>query len=172
MTTNLLIGNGISFVAAFFTAKSSWAKDTWHIYIYQVVQCLLLAIASIFFNSYAGIVTLLVCALRNYLAAKDKLDKKMTIICLILVVVPGLLINNRGYIGLIVIAANAIYTIGMFLTKAEWAIKCNIILDLTMWIIYEALIIDIPSIIADGIGLVVAIAALLRIRVNKQEQQK
>lgn len=162
MTVNLWIGNGISLVAAYFTARSSWAKDTWHIYYYQILQCLLLAVASIFFNSYTGIVSLLVCALRNYLAAKEKLNKTMMLLCLVLILIPGILVNNRGSVGYIIIAANAIYTIGMYLAKQELFIKCNIILNLTLWIIYEILIIDIPSIIADSIGLVTAIASLFR----------
>lgn len=162
--TNLIIGNCISVVAAIFTARSSWAKDKWHIYFFQVIQCLLLAVASVFFNSYAGIVSLLVCALRNYLAATDRLNKYATLFCFAMILVPGILINNRGYIGYIVIAANAIYTIGMYLAKKELAIKCNIILNLSLWIVYESLIIDIPSIIADGIGLIVAVASLFRKR--------
>lgn len=162
MSANLIIGNCISLAAAYFTARSSWAKDTLHIYIYQVVQCLMLAVASVFFNSYAGIVSLLACALRNYFAAIGKLDKKLTFLCLLLVLIPGLLVNNRGGIGLLVIAANVIYTLGMYLTKTEFAIKCNIILNLTLWILYELMIVDIPSIIADGIGLVTAVISILR----------
>ena len=164
---NLIIGNCISAIAAFFTAKSSWAKDRWHIYMYQVLECLFLAIASIFFNSYVGIVSLLACALRNYLAAIGKLDKKMTLLCLILVVVPGIIVNNRGFIGYIVIVANLIYTLGMWLCRREVTIKCNMILNLALWLIYEMMIIDIPSMIADGTGLTVAVLSLIRLRKEK-----
>jgi len=160
----LIIGNCISAVAAIFTARSSWSKDTWNIYINQVIQCLLLAFASVFFNSYAGIVTLLACAFRNYLAAKEKLDAKMTILCFILIVIPGILINNRGYVGFIVIVANAVYTLGMYYARRELTIKINIVVDLALWIIYECIIIDIPSIIADGIGLIVTVASIIRIK--------
>lgn len=159
---DLYIANGISLIAAVFTAKSSWAKDRWHIYIYQVTQCLLLALASVFFRSYAGIVSLLVCALRNYLAAKDKLNGKLTLLCLFLILIPGIIVNNRGYVGLLVIAANSIYTLGMYLCRKEFSIKCNIIVNLTLWVIYEAFILDIPSMVADGIGLGVAAASLFR----------
>lgn len=162
MPVNLLIGNLISFVAAYFTARSSWAKDTWHIYIYQVVQCLLLAVASIFFNSYVGIVSLLACALRNYFAAIGKLSKKRMFFCLVLVLIPGILVNNRVFIGWIMIAANVFYTLGMYVTKSELAIKCNIILNLSLWILYEILIIDIPSIVADSIGLITAVFSIFR----------
>lgn len=167
--SNLIIGNIISAIAAIFTAKSSYDKDRWHIYFDQVLQCLLLAIASIFFNSYAGIVTLLVCAVRNLLLAYDKFDKKYYIASVILLLGLGLYVNNRGVIGYIVIAANIIYTIGCYYTKKELSIKINIAIDMIMWIIYEFLILDIPSLIADSIALFVAVFAIFRCLRKKEK---
>lgn len=161
VTTNWLIGNGISLAAAVFTAKSSWARERRKIYGYQIIQCLLLALASLFFGSYVGIVSLLVCALRNYLAAVNRLDGKMTVLCLALIVIPGLLVNNNGWIGLLLLATNAGYTLGMFFCKGERAIKWNILVNLFLWIVYECWIGDIPSIVADGIGFVTAAASLV-----------
>lgn len=172
MTINLITGNCISFAAALFTAKSSLADDRRHIYLYQVAQCLLLAAASIFFNSYAGIVTLLICALRNYLAAYDKLSRGLTVLCAALMLVLGLMLNNRGITGRIVIAANVIYTIGMHFAVKELSIKLNIILNLTLWIVYEILIVDIPSIIADAIGLGSAVYSLLRRKINNSKSRQ
>lgn len=166
----LLIGNGISLIAAVFTAKSSWARDNRHIYLYQVAQCLLLALASLFFGSYAGIVTLLACALRNYLASMGKLDGRMVLLCLFLVTVPGIAVNNRGAVGLIVITANVLYTLGMYLARGEKTVKCNIMLNLVLWMIYEALIVDIPSFTADGIALFTAAASLLRSKKDRPKE--
>lgn len=160
-STNWLIGNGISLAAAVFTAKSSWARERRKIYGYQIVQCLLLALASVFFGSYAGIVSLLVCALRNYLAAVNQLDGKMTALCLALIVIPGLLVNNNGWIGLLLLATNAGYTLGMFLCTGERAIKWNILVNLFLWIVYECWIGDLPSIVADGIGFMTAAISLV-----------
>lgn len=160
---NLLIANLISFIAAIFTTKSSLAKDTWHIYFYQVLQCIFLSIASVFFNSYAGIITLAVCALRNYLLAVDKFNHKWFIATLLLLLIPGILINNRGYIGYIVIAANLIYTVGTYFCKKELTIKINIAVDLLMWIIYEFLILDIPSLVADSIALFAAFYSICQL---------
>lgn len=168
MSMNLIIANCISLVAAVFTAKSSWARDRWHIYFYQVVQCLLLAVASFFFQSYAGIVSLLACALRNWFAARETLDGKRMLLCLLLVLIPGIALNNRGYVGRIVIGANAIYTVGMYLCKSEFAIKANMILNLSLWIVYEILIVDIPSAVADGVGLVTAAGSIIRGRKQRQ----
>lgn len=169
---NLFIGNAISLSAAYFTARSSWAKDRWHIYIYQVVQCLLLAAASIFFASYAGVVSLLGCALRNYLAALDRLNKKTTLLCLLLVLIPAVVLNNRGYIGWIVIAANVLYTAGMYAAKTELTIKVNMIVNLILWIVYELLIIDIPSVAADGVGLVMVILSLKKEKIKIKKFKK
>lgn len=163
MIPNLLIGNLLSLAAAWCTAKSSLSRDTWHIYIYQCWQCLILSLASVFFNSYAGIVSLLGCALRNYLAATGRLNRVTTLLCLMLVLVPGVILNNRGYIGGIVILANVVYTFGMYLTHRELTIKCNIILNLALWMLYEALILDIPSLIADAIGLGAAAVSVWRL---------
>jgi|GEM_PF-3069615 len=164
---NLIIGNILTLIAAIYTARSSWAKDVWHIYFYQVVQCLLIAVASIFFNSYAGIITLLVCAFRNYLLAINRFDKKWMIISIILMLIPGIYFNNRGYIGFIVIGANLIYTIGTYLAKKELTIKINIAIDLVMWLIYEVLIYDLSSFVADFIALIVTIISIWKIYNNR-----
>lgn len=168
-SVNWLIGNGISLAAAVFTAKSSWARERRKIYGYQIVQCLLLALASVFFGSYAGIVSLLVCALRNYLAAVNQLNGRMTALCLVLIVVPGLIVNNNGWIGLLLLATNAAYTLGMYLCRREQTIKWNIIINLFLWIVYECWIGDIPSILADGAGLVTALLSLGHVRKEKYD---
>lgn len=168
--TNLIIGNCVSAVAAVFTAMSSWSKDKQRIYFYQVCQCLLLALGSVFFASYAGIVTLLVCAWRNYLASKDMLTKKRIILCLAVIVIFGLAVNNRGFIGLLVIATNVIYSLGVYFAKSETAIKYNMILNLSLWILYEIFIIDVPSAIADAVGLITAVLSLFRHPTIKKER--
>ena len=160
--TNLIIGNIISLIAAVFTAKSAWDKDRWNIYIDQVIQCGLLAIASVFFNSYAGIVTLAICAIRNLLLAYDKFGKKSLAASIILLLLLGLCLNNRGYVGIIVIMANLIYTLGCYLAKRELTMKINIAIDMLMWIAYEALIIDIPSLVADSVTFVLALIAVYK----------
>lgn len=159
---NLIIGNCISLIAAVFTAMSSWSKDRQRIYFYQVCQCMLLALGSVFFASYAGIVTLLVCAWRNYLASRGKLTRTWTAICLVIIVVFGLAVNNRGAIGYLVVATNVIYSLGCYLARSEIAIKGNIILNLTLWILYEVFILDIPSAVADAAALITAVVSLFR----------
>ena len=58
MTTNLIIGNSISFVAALFMAASCCVNDRHRVFLLQAVECALLCVASIFFGSWSGITTL------------------------------------------------------------------------------------------------------------------
>lgn len=162
MTTTLIIANAISFISALFTFAASWSKNERRIYWYQVGQCFVLTLAYLFFGSYAGIATLLLCTLRNVLLAVGKYNKAWCIGLAASTVICGAIVNNNGAIGWIIIAANTLYTVGAFFAKNEMLIKINIIVDLGLWMVYEVFMKDIPSLIADGIGIVVAIAAIIR----------
>ena len=54
--SQILIGNIISFVSAMFMAASCLADTKYKIFFYQVLECLVLAVASVFFGSLAGAV--------------------------------------------------------------------------------------------------------------------
>lgn len=167
--TNLIIANIISFFAAICTCLSSWSKKKTNIYYFQVAQCLLLAVANIFFQSYAAIISLLICALRNYLTAKERFTKTLCIILTAAIFILGILCNNKGYIGWIFIAANVIYTLGVYFCRKELSIKLNILLNLILWIIYEVLIIDIPSLIADSVAAVITVIAITGIYIERRK---
>lgn len=170
MTTTLLIANGISFISALFTFAASWSKNERRIYWYQVGQCFVLALAYLFFDSYAGIATLLLCTVRNVLLAVGKYNKYWCVILAAGMVISGALVNNNGAIGWIIIFANTFYTVGAFFAKNELLIKINIIVDLVLWMVYEVFMKDIPSFIADGIGVAIAIVAIIRyLKMKKKE---
>lgn len=169
--SNLVIANCISAVSAMFTCLSCYSKDRARIYYYQVGQCVALAIANIFFNSYAGIITLIICAVRNFLLGKDIYNKYICVSLAAGMLIFGAILNNNGGIGWIVIAANVIYTLGAYFAKNELTIKLNIILDLVLWMIYEMFIIDIPSFIADSIAVVIALISVFRYIASKKKNK-
>ena len=53
----LIIGNGISFVAAIFMVASCVVKRKRTIFLCQFLECALLAVASVFFGALAGAMT-------------------------------------------------------------------------------------------------------------------
>lgn len=164
----MIIANLISFLAAICTCLSCWSRKDSTIYGFQVGQCFILAIASFFFGSYAGIATLLVCTLRNLFLAWGNRNKVLHVILAVVMFVVGVIFNNVGYVGWIIIFANVYYTIAAALVENEMFIKLVIISDLVMWMVYEVLITDIPSFIADGISVVVAIIAIIRYLTEKK----
>lgn len=162
MDNRLFIANCISLGSSLFTIASCWSKNEKRIYLYQVGQCFILAIAYIFFDSYAGIVTLGLCSLRNLLLAYNKVNVKTGFALAAGMLVFGALLNNNGAVGWIVIVANVGYTIVALFAKNELLIKINIIIDLSLWVIFEVIMRDVPSLVADVIGIGVAIVAICR----------
>lgn len=159
----IIIGNMISFVAACFTISSSYAKTNYQTYIQQSIQCFLLAIASIFFHSYSGLATLLLCSIRNYIVAIDKFNKTLCILFLISLGLIGILVNNLGVVGLIPVFATLIYTIGSLILNDEILVKLHVILNLFLWAVYDFFILDIMSICVDTFSIIVAFVAIYQI---------
>ncbi len=145
MTTNLIIGNSISFVAALFMAASCCVNDRHRVFLLQAVECALLCVASIFFGSWSGITTLALSATRNYLVSKDKFNQNLMVLFLVLVVVFGVWANNRGLIGLIPVVATVEYTICCHYVKEIKAVKCSIFVNTFLWVFYSFAIMDFST---------------------------
>ena len=170
MRNCLLIGNLISFAAACFTLASAWSGDRKRIYLYQAMQCTLLAVANIFFSSASGVTTYAICAVRNVLLAHDRFTARLCMIFVACVGVVGLAVNNRGLVGLIPVFTTALYTVICLYAKRRVAIKANIIANLSLWAVYDILISDYVSFAVDTGSAVVAVFSLLRR--NEETQQR
>ena len=158
----MVTGNLISLIAAFFTVSSSWSKDRKRIFLYQAMQCFLLAIANIFFLSVSGTTTYALCAFRNLFIAYDRFTNKVCIIFLISVTAIGFFANNRGMIGYLPILTTALYTVICFYAKETKPIKLNIIFNLTLWAIYDIAIHDFVSFTVDTVSAGTAVVSLFR----------
>ena len=116
----LIIGNGISFVAAIFMVASCVVKRKRTIFLCQFLECALLAVASVFFGALAGMTTLV---------ANDRYTKPMMTVFLILTIVAGVLANTRGLVGLLPVFATVEYTICCHYIVGEKATKCSIFVN-------------------------------------------
>lgn len=102
------------------------------------------------------------CCIRNFILAKGIYNKSICMLLAAGMLIFGVIFNNMGAVGWIVIVANVFYTLGAYFAQNELLIKINIIIDLVLWMIYEVIIIDIPSLISDAIGTAIAIGAIAR----------
>lgn len=168
MTRGIIIGNVISIVSAIFTAGSAWTVSKQRSYMYQVFQCLTLAVASVFFMSWSGVTTLLLCAARNYLVSKNLFKGKIVIVMLVLLVGLGILVNNRGVVGWIVILNTCIYTIGSCKAMRPLSVKANITFNCAAWALYDFLILDVVSGVMDVGATVLTLASIIRLLRNPE----
>lgn len=165
---DILIGNIISIVSACFTAASSWTISKQKSYMYQVFQCLTLAVASVFFHSWSGVTTLLLCAVRNYLVSRNLFKGKIVWITLVILVGLGILVNNRGIVGWIVILATCVYTIGSCKAMRPLPVKANITFNCAMWAVYDFLILDLVSGIVDVMATALTLISIIRLLRNPE----
>ena len=158
----MLIGNIISLAGACFTLLSAWSRDRKRIYLYQAAQCLLLAVANIFFASISGVTTCALCAVRNCLLAYDRFTAGRCALFVAAVAALGLYTNNRGLTGLLPIIATVLYTVGCYFAKRAKAIKLNMIVNLVLWAAYDLLVGDYVSGAVDSVSAMTALASILR----------
>ncbi|MCQ2558569.1 MAG: YgjV family protein [Oscillospiraceae bacterium] len=170
--SNFVIANILSVVCACFTVAASWVPNKEKTYYCQVAQCLVYAVASFFFGVWSSIITMLFCAARNWLAAKERFTMRLALVFSAVNLVIGLVFNNAGVVGLIPIAATLIYNFGCVLGKKLVTIKANVLVNLLLWALYDVCILDIASLVMDVISSATAVAAIIRIRRMEQEAEK
>ncbi len=163
----LITGNILSFIAAMFMAASSVVKNRSTIFLLQFFECFILAVASFFFKSYAGITTLLLCAVRNLLTARGYFGKKTMLVFFVLTAVFGFLANNRGLIGLLPVMATLQYTCCSYILTGLLSTRISILINTAIWVIYAFLIKDFSTGITDSIGLAVTAFSILRLLYKK-----
>lgn len=161
--TDYRIATILSFITACFTCASSWTKKPDRSYYFQVAQCLVYAAAAWFFGVYACTVMMLINALRNFLVASGRYEKKHCILFSILALVLGMWSNTSGITGLLTVAATIQYSICSYFLKREIPVKINIIINLAIWFCYDILVRDIFSGIMDLIGAALAVITIFRI---------
>lgn len=171
MNSNL-IGNLVSFVAACFTIASAWSGNRKRVYLYQAIQCFLLALANIFFISISGVTTYIICAFRNMLLAYERFTARLCIITVACVGIIGVSVNNRGIIGLLPVITTALYTIICFYAKRRSTIKMNIIVNLALWAVYDILIHDYVSFSVDTASAIVAVISILRNKIASEGENE
>lgn len=162
-TWNIVVGNGISFVAGIFLIVSYYVNDVKKAYKYQFLNAFVLAISSIFFLSWTGVTTLAIASARNAMVYKDKLTLNWTIFFLVISVVLGVLVNSRGFVGLLPVIAIVQITICNYLLKSIRSIKLSFIINSLLYIVYFFAILDFTSAAAEIITVVIGAVSLIKL---------
>lgn len=162
-TWNIIVGNGISFVAGIFLIVSYYVNDVKKAYKYQFLNAFVLTISSIFFLSWTGVTTLAIASARNAMVYKERLTLNWTIFFLIISVVSGVLVNSRGFIGLLPVIAIVQITICNYLLKSIKSIKLSFIINSLLYIVYFFAILDFTSAAAEIITVAIGTISLIKL---------
>lgn len=149
MQTFLILGNVFSLLSAICIAISVLKKNKNDLILWQVIDVIFCILSNIALYTYSAMTTNSIALIRNILAYKNKLTKKITWILFILCIVVGLYANNRGLIGLFPIVASASYTIFMLTTKDEQQMRWALVSNLILWFVHDIYIQAYPSALTD-----------------------
>lgn len=167
---NILIGNGISFVAGIFLVISCCVNDTKKAYKYQFLEAFTLTVSSVFFMSWTGVTTMAIAAVRNAMVYKDKLTLNWTVFFVVLSVVLGFLVNTMGIIGFLPIIAIVQITVCNYYLKSIKTIKISFIVNLLFYIVYFIAIYDFISAIVQIVTAAIGVISLIRLIRNDENK--
>lgn len=152
----IIIGNIISFVAAVLLGLSGITKHPKRVFVYQVLESALLALASFVFGSYAAVVSALVSGARSCFVVFGKYTRGAMLVFSVLGVVIGFVTNTKGTIGLLPVLATLEFTYVSYRYKDSIkGLKWGLILNLALWDVYAFRILDFSS----GIAWIITLAA-------------
>lgn len=160
---NILVGNGISFIAGIFLIISYCVNDPKKAYKHQFLNAFILAISSVLFLSWTGVVTMLIAASRNLMVYYNRLTRNWTIFFLIVTVVLGCYVNTLGLVGLLPVFAIIEITLCNYFLKDIKSIKMGFIINSLIYIIYFFAIYDFASVGMESITALIGLASLIRL---------
>ena len=163
MDLNIVIGNIISLIAGVFIILSMWVNNEKQAYKYQFLNAFILMISSVFFISWTGVTTMAIAAARNLMVFKDKLTINWTIFFIIISAVLGLMVNTRGFIGILPIIAIVQITLCNYYLKSIKPIKISFIVNSAIYIVYFFAILDFSSAIIETLTALIGVVSLIKL---------
>ena len=168
----IIIGNLISLGAACFLAASCISQDNRRVFWYQCLESLLIAAASVFFGSYAAVITMSLSALRNYLVSRGKYTRNVMLTFVIVSTTLGLLFNTRGWLGLMPVAATTEYAVCCYCIRGVLATKWSILINILLWVVYSFLILDFSTAISNSVMFFLDAAVIFRMYAARLHTKK
>lgn len=159
----IIIGNIISFFASVMLFLGCYTTDPKKVYGYQIAENSILCLSSVVFQSWTGMITLLLAILRNVLLAKDKYNKKWMCGISFFTFIAGIFFNSKGIVGWLPIIATLIWSVSNYYYREILGLKLFLLMNTAIWGVYFFLIWDISSGIAQAVTCIVCLQSIYRI---------
>ena len=136
------LGHLLSAVSFAALAASLFARDTRRLFLLQAADSFLGSLANLCFGGLSGATTNGIATARNLLKAHGRFSGAIVWVTLVAQVALGVLVNNRGPLGLLPVAATVEYTLAVALTDVVRHVRLALLVNILMWAAYAILIGD------------------------------
>lgn len=153
----LLIGNILSFVALIILLLAISKKENKELIKLQGFSHVFFALSGLFLKGYSGFVQDSVGAIRNYLIYTNRNSKVSKMLLVLVGMILGILLNNKGFIGILPILGTFQYTLISTNTSNIKIVKCSIIVNSILMVFYSITINNYVNILTDLIVIFITI---------------
>ena len=157
----IFLANIVSFAAGVFSIISVWQKNKSKLLIYQIIEPILTGISDFLLQAYSGCVCNVVAVIRNILC-KFSIDKKIISFYMILFYIGYILFFIKDIISFIPLIASLIYTIIIVMSENVNKIRIGVIINNSLWIIYDLIFQNYFSALRDFVLVLNAILTLVK----------
>lgn len=165
MVSVVLLGNLLSLGAMVTDSLSSKQNSVKRMLLLQCVSQGFYSISSLILKGYSAVVQNIVSLLRNVIAIRGIRSSVLQWTITVLAVVLGLWFNNRGLLGYLPVAANAMYTIVVFgAGNNPTAVRWAFLIDMLMFVVFNFAIMNYVGCLASVITAVVTARAIYESR--------
>lgn len=169
-TARLIIGNIIGLMCTIFCLLSTFCKTKKSMMKMQCIDCTCGIISCLILRGYSGALTQTINLIRNIIIYKEKMNKILQIICLAVIIIVGVIVNNKGALGLLPMIASVEYALIIMKTEDTNTIRLGLAFNNILWIIYD---IVIQSYLNAIMGIFIVSASLFNtIKDSKQKKHK
>lgn len=158
----LIFANALSLVGAVFLWLSCTTKNKGRVHFYQMLQCSVLVVSQLVFGRPSGAVAMGVACVRNGLKYLGIYNAPFTSVLLILTLALGVYFNTGGVLGLVPVLAGSFFTVAVYRARSLRTLKISMIVLLSSWVIYSALIYDFVGLVSNGVALVLNLLTIRR----------
>lgn len=161
--SEVIVGNVCSLCAMVSDSVSSTRKKHSQIMLIQCLSQVFYGAGAIILKGYSGAAQNAVAILRNLAATRKWKHQIVEWALIALGVVLGIVFNNRGLLGWLPIVSNLEYSVAVFrFQENERALKLAFILNMAMYAVFNAVILNFVGTAANVVVIVTTVIALVR----------
>lgn len=166
----IIVGNVCSLLAMVSDTVSSSRKTARGVLLVQLLSQIFYGVGAIVLKGYSAAVQNAVSILRNLEAVRQTPRKAIQWLCIAAGVILGLVFNNLGWLGLLPVAANLVYSLAVFaFQNDERKLKAAFLVNIVMYTVFNFAIWNIVGGITNGT--VAVMTAVFLIKGHKKQKE-